>query len=99
MKSSLLKWSFKRHNYQCLIQKELQQLLDTAFFFFRFFEEFWKYKGIENTVQVYTVNNCLQSFNTYYCEPSSLYFYLNLFEPLERSVTAQAKLKNCIVNS
>ena len=37
---TLLKWSIKRHNYQCLIQKELQQLLDTAFFFFRFFEKF-----------------------------------------------------------
>ena len=64
---TLLKWSYKGHNHQCLTRKELQQLSDTAFFFYRFLEEFRKYKGIENTVEVYAVNDCLQSFGTYYC--------------------------------
>ena len=66
-KVTLLKWSCKGHKHQCLTQKELQQLLDTAFFFFRFLEEFRKYKGIENIVEVYAMTDCLQSFDTYYC--------------------------------
>ena len=90
---TLRKWSFKRCNYQRLIQKELEQLSDTAFFFFRFLDEFGKYKGIENTVHVYTVDDRLQSFDTDYCEPFQLYFYLNLFESLETSMVAKAKSK------
>ena len=62
---TLLKWNFKRCNYQRLTQKELEQLSDTAFFFFRFLDEFGKYKGIEDILLVYTVDKFLQSFDLF----------------------------------
>ena len=90
---TLLKWSFKGRNYQRLTQKELEQLSGTAFFFFRFLDEFGKYKGIENTVHMYIADYRLQSFNTNNCGPFQLYFFLNLFEPLKTSVAARVKPK------
>ena len=63
---TLLKWSFKRCNYQRLTQKELEQLSDTVFFFFRFLDEFGKYKGIKDILLVYTVDKkFLQSFDLF----------------------------------
>ena len=41
-----------------------------------------------NRVHVYTVDDLLQSIETNYCGPFQLYFYLNSFEPLERTVAA-----------
>ena len=39
------------------------------------------------------MDNNLQSFDTYYCGIFQAYFYLNLFEPLNRSVVAERSTK------
>ena len=91
---TLLKWSFKRCNYQRLTQKELEQLSDTAFFFFRFLDEFGKYKGIEDILLVYTVDKFLQSFDLF--NSISIWIYLNLWKPVWWLSPSQ---KNCIENS
>ena len=40
----------------------------------------------------------MQSLDTDYCGPFQMYFYLNLFEPLETSVMARSTSKNLTVN-
>ena len=51
-KISMLKWTFQRNKYLKLTQKELNQLSDTAFYFFRFLDEFAKSKDIKINVYV-----------------------------------------------
>lgn len=82
-KISMLKRTFQRNKYLKLTQKGLNQLSDTAFYSFRFLDEFSKSKDIKNNVYVYTVDDPIQSMETDYCRPFLLYFYLNLFTPLE----------------
>ena len=92
---TLLKWSFKRCNYQHLTQKELEQLSDTVFFFFRFLDEFGKYKGIKDILLVYTVDKkFLQSFDLF--NSIFIWIYLNLWKPVWWLSPSQ---KNCIENS
>lgn len=92
---TLLKWSFKRCNYQRLTQKELEQLSDTVFFFFRFLDEFGKYKGIKDILLVYTVDKkFLQSFDLF--NSIFIWIYLNLWKPVWWLSPSQ---KNCIENS
>ena len=87
-KISLIKWTFKGDKYLTLTQKELNELSRTAFSFFRFLNEFAKSKEVGKRVHVYIVDNPLQSIDTDYCSPFQLFFYFNLFEPLEGTVAA-----------
>lgn len=91
---TLLKRSFKRCNYQRLMQKELEQLSDTVFFFFRFLDEFGKYKGIKDKLLLYTVDKFLQSFDLF--NSIFIWIYLNLWKPVWWLSPSQ---KNCIENS
>ena len=75
--------------YEKLTQKELNSLSSTAQHFFKFLYKFGTYKKIKNTVKVVTVDDNLQSFSTDYCGLFQLYFYLNLFEPLNTSIVAK----------
>ena len=80
--------------YEKLTQKELNSLSSTAQHFFKFLYEFGTYKKIKNTVKVVTVDDNLQSFSTDYCGLFQLYFYLNLFEPLNTSIVAKKSTSN-----
>ena len=90
---TLLRWNFKSKNYEKLAQKELNSLSSTARRFFKFLYDFGTYKKIKNTVKVVTVDDNLQSFDTDYCVIFQIYFYLNLFEPLNTSVVAEISNK------
>ena len=92
-KITLLKWTFKLNNYKKLKQKQLDKLTPAARHFLKFLYDFGKYKKIKNTVKVVTVDDNLQSFDTDYCRPSQMYFYLSLFEPLKGSVVAESSSK------
>ena len=84
--------------YEKLKEKERNKLSNTARHFFRFLYEFGKYKGVKNTVKVVTVDDHLQSHDTDYWGPFQMYFYLNLFEPLETSVAARSSSKKLTVD-
>ena len=92
-KITLLKWSFIFWKYEKHKEKELNKLFDTARHF-----EFGKYKGVKNTVKVVTVDDNVQSHDTDYCGPFQMYFYLNLFEPLETSAVAKSSSKKLTVD-
>ena len=87
-KITLLRWNFKLKNYDKLTQKELNRLPTMVCHFFNFLYDFGRYKKIQNTVKVVTVDNNLQSIETDYCGPFQIYFYLNLFEPVKGSAVA-----------
>ena len=89
----LLTWNFKLKNYEKLTQKELNSLWSTAQHFLKFLYEFGTYKKIKNTLKVVTVDDNLQSFSADYCGVLQLYFYLNLFEPLNTSIVAKKSTK------
>ena len=92
-KITLLTWNFKLKNYEKLTQKELNSLWSTAQHFLKFLYEFGTYKKIKNTLKVVTVDDNLQSFSADYCGVLQLYFYLNLFEPLNTSIVAKKSTK------
>ena len=92
-KITLLRWNFKLKNYEKLTQKELNRLSTIARHFFKFLYDFGRYKKIKNTVKVVTVDGNLQSFETDYCSPFQMYFYLNLFEPFKGSVVTEPSSK------
>ena len=87
-KIMLLTWNFKLKNYEKLTQKELNSLSSTVQHFLKFFYEFGTYETIKNTVKVPTVVHC-----TDYYGVLQLYFYLNLFEPLNTSIVAKKSTK------
>ena len=97
-KITLLRWSFKLDKFEKLKDRDINKLSDTAKHFFRFLYEFGKQKGVKNTVKVVTVDDNMQSLDTDYCGPFQMYFYLNLFEPLETSVVARSTSKKLTVN-
>ena len=76
---------------------EINKLSDTAKHFFAFLDQFGEYKRIGNNVKVVTVDDNLQSFQTDYCGIFQMYFYLNLFEPLQTSITARSNSKKLTV--
>ena len=92
-KITLLIWNFKLRNYEKLRQKDLNKLSSTAKYFFKFLYEFSKHKKVKNTVKVITVDDKLQNFDTDYCGPFQMHFYLSLFEPLKGSVVARSESK------
>ena len=92
-KITLLRWNFKLKNYEKLTQKELNRLSTIARHFFKLLYDFGRYKKIKNTVKVVIVDGNLQSFETDYCSPFQMYFYLNLFEPVKGSVVAELSSK------
>lgn len=91
-KITMLRLTFLREKNQQLSTKEPNKLLLslTVFYFFRFLNESAKLRGMKNKVNVYTTDNSLQSLHTDYCGTFQLYFYSNLFEPLEGIVVACA---------
>ena len=93
----LLRWTFKRKNYKKLTSVEINNLSDTAKHFFAFLDQFGEYKRTSNNVKVVTVNDNLQSFQTDYFRIFQMYFYLNLFEPLETSIIARSNSKKLTV--
>ena len=97
-KITLLRWSFKLDKYEKLKDRDINKLSDTAKHFFRFLYEFGKQKGVKNTVKVVTVDDNMQSLDKDYCGPFQMYFYLNLFEPLETSIVARSTSKKLTVN-
>ena len=97
-KITLLRWSFKLDKYEKLKDRDINKLSDTAKHFFRLLYEFGKQKGVKNTVKVVTVDDNMQNLDTDYCGPFQMYFYLNLFEPLETSVVARSTSKKLTVN-
>ena len=62
-----------------------------AFYFFKFLDDFGKYKNVQDKIRVFTVDSTLQSMTSDYCGPFQLYFYYNLFEPFENSIAAHKK--------
>ena len=76
---------------------EINNLSDTAKHFFAFLDQFGKYKRTRNNVKVVTVDDNLQSFQTDYFRIFQMYFYLNLFEPLETSIIASSNSKKLTV--
>ena len=92
-KITFLRWSFKLNNYKKLKQKQLDKLTPAAKHFLKFLYDFGKYKNIKNTVKVDKVEDNLQSFDTDYCSPFQMYFYVSLFEPLKGSVVAESSSK------
>ena len=61
--------------------------------FLKFFTSLVHIRKIKNTVKVVTVDDNLQYFSTDYCGVFQLYFYLNLFEPLNTSTVAKKSTK------
>ena len=45
-----------------------------------------------------TVDDNMQRLDTDYCRPIQMYFYLNLFEPLETSIVARSTSKKLTVS-
>ena len=97
-KITLLRWSFKFDKYEKLKDRDINKLSDTAKHFFRLLYEFGKQKGVKNTAKVVTVDDNMQSLDTGYCGSFQMYFYLNLFEPLETSIVARSTSKKLTVN-
>ena len=91
-KITLLKWRFRLSNYEKLKQKQLDKLTPAARHL-KFLYNFGKYRKIKNMVKVVTVDDNLQSFDTYYCSPFQMSFYLSLFETLKGSVVAGSSSK------
>ena len=62
-----------------------------AFYFFKFLDDFSKYKNVQDKIRLFTVDDTLQSMNSDYWGPFQLYFYYNLLEPFENSIAAHKK--------
>ena len=62
-----------------------------AFYFLKFLDDFGKYKNVKDQIRVFTVDDTLQKMNSDFCGPFQLYFYYNLFKPLENSIIAHKK--------
>ena len=82
---------FSRKNYSKRKNNELDQLLVQPFYFFKFLDDFGKYKNVQDKICVFTVDNTLQSMNNGYSGPFQLYFYYNLFEPFKNSIVEHKK--------
>ena len=87
-KITLLKWTFSRKNFSRLIKNEVEQLSVQAFYFFKFLDDFGKYKNVQDKIRVFTLDDTL---NSDYCGPFQLYFCYNLFETFESSIVAHKK--------
>ena len=62
-----------------------------AFYFFKFLDDFGKYKNVQDKIRIYIVDDTLQSMNSKYRGPFQLYFHYNLFEPFENNIVAHKK--------
>ena len=91
-KITLLKWSFKLKNYEKLRQKDLKKLSSTAKYFFKFPVWVQQTQESEKHRESY-YGRRLQSFDTDYCGPFQMHFYLSLFEPLKGSIVARSESK------
>ena len=96
-KIKLLQWTLKCKNYKKLTSVEINKLSDTKKHFFTFFDQFGKYKKINNNVKAVTVDDNSQNFHKDYCGPFQMYFHFNLFQPLETSITARSNSKKLSV--
>ena len=76
---------------------EINKLSETAKHFLASLDQFSKHKRIGNNVKVVTLDDNLQSFQTDYCGVFQMKFYLDLFEPLQTSITARSNSKKLTV--